>query len=152
MEENKSAIEEYKFLREEIMHHKKRQNTFTAFSYTTIVALWGYAIERENPWITIIALVLTLPTSFRVFEGRQAISQLSAYMQVYLKPITGFRWETMLFEYRSLNHTKSKERLLYFVSKWDYIFLTSASIGLFWVMVIVYERNLKPLFFILYYF
>ncbi len=147
MTANNSAIDEYMFLREEIMHHKKRQNTFTAFSYTTIVALWGYAIERENPWITIIALVLALPTSFRVFESRQAISQLSAYMQFYLEPVTGFRWETLLFKYRSMNHTKSKEKILYFVSKWDFIFLTVASITLFWIMVVIYKKNLEPLVF-----
>lgn len=135
--------EEYQMLREEIMHHKKRQNSFTTFSYTVVVALWGVAIERGSPWIALIASLIILPTSFRVFESRLSISRISSYLQTFIEPKLAYNWETNLSKYRKSKNNRYKDSALYIISKCDFVFLTIGSKALFWLIAYTEKLNLK---------
>lgn len=137
--------EEYKMLRDEIMHHKKRQNTFTVFSYTTAVTLWGVAIDTKSPWITIIPLVIMFVTSLRVFDSRQSIARISSYIQVFIEPNIDYKWESRLHKYRE--HKYFRENFIYFASKCDFILIAVSSSVLFWLLVYWNEKNIKPAMF-----
>ncbi len=134
--------EEYKMLRDEIMHHKKRQNTFTVFSYTTAVTLWGVAIDTKSPWITIIPLVIMFVTSLRVFDSRQSIARISSYIQVFIEPNIDYKWESRLHKYRE--HKYFRENFIYFASKCDFILIAVSSSVLFWLLVYWNEKNIEP--------
>lgn len=140
---NLAIKEEYQMLREEIMHHKKRQNTFTTFSYTVVVALWGVAIERNSPWIALIASLIILPTSFRVFESRLSISRISSYLQEFLEPQLDYNWETQLSKFRKSKRNRFNDSALYLISKCDFVFLTIGSKTLFWLIVYTAKLDLK---------
>lgn len=137
--------EEYKMLRDEIMHHKKRQNTFTVFSYTTAVTLWGVAIDTKSPWITIIPLVIMFVTSLRVFDSRQSIARISSYIQVFIEQNIDYKWESRLHKYRE--HKYFRENFIYFASKCDFILIALSSSVLFWLLVYWEEKNIKPAMF-----
>lgn len=134
--------EEYNYLREEIMHHKKRQNTFTTFAYTSVIAILGYAYQKESPWIVLIGLVIILPTSFRVFESRHAIARIATYITEFIEPYSNIKWESNLHIYREKNKSIIR-KAAYLFSKCDFVFLSLSLSASFWIMAEIWNKNLK---------
>lgn len=138
---------EYFMLREEIMHHKKRQNTMATFAYTIVASLFGVAATADVPILAAIPVVFVFPLSLKFFESRYSIALLSTYMRVFLSESDCPRWENNLSEYYSLTQRQWHEKLVYVCSKFDFFLLCFACPFSFWVLNCNSHRRIdNPLF------
>lgn len=126
---------EYAFLREEIMHHKKRQNDYSTFACTTVVTILGGASIFHVQWISLLCYLIILPCALKAFESRYSIALLSTYMKVYLEPYVGIQWETNLSRYYELTSREWHEKLVYRISKYDYILYSIAAAIFYWMVL-----------------
>lgn len=129
---------EYDFLREEIMHHKDRQNTYSTFTCTAVITILGGAAVSKMQWISLLCFLIILPSALRSFESRYSIALLSTYMKMYLEPHTGIRWETNLSEYYEMNDREWHEKIIYFISKCEYFLCSIAATAFYWM--VLYQR------------
>lgn len=127
-------------LREEIIHHKDRQNMISTFAYTTVAALLGIAVAEKMPYLAMIPLFILLPMALKFFESRYSIALLSTYMKTYLECGDSIQWETNLSMYYEKSKRKWHEKIVYRISKFDFVFLCLASIFSFWIIYI--ENNM----------
>lgn len=132
MNNNENKIEciknekEYFMLREEIMHHKKRQNTMATFACTLIASLIGIAATANVPILAAISTIFVFPLSLKFFESRYSIALLSTYMRTFLSEPGCPNWENNLSEYYSLTQRQWHEKMVYFFSKFDFLLLSVA--------------------------
>ena len=135
---------EYDYLREEILHHKRRQNTYSTFVFTSLIALLGGAAITEMQWISLLGFLIICPAAMKSFESRYSISLLAAYMKTYLEPYVGIRWESNLLQYYNVFERSACEQIVYRFSKYDYFFTTVGTSVFYWL--ILYHK-IKTYFF-----
>lgn len=119
----------YFALRDEVRDNQRQENTMIIFAYTVVATLLGFAF-KDNKWAAMIAMLFTIPVSYRIGRFRDSIAYLSTYMYKFLEPHLGFTWEIDHRSYREKNPTS--KRLLYTVSRCDFIILSLASAASFW--------------------
>ncbi len=132
---------EYGFLRDEIMHHKKRQNQFSTFVCTALITVLGGAAITKEHWISLLGFLIIFPCSMKSFESRYSISLLAAYMSTALEPYAGFQWETNLLKYYEKYDRVHHEQIVYRFSKYDYVFYSFGTSIFYWL--ILYHKTKK---------
>lgn len=131
---NEHFYEEYKMLREEIMHHKKRQNDYSTFACTAVITIIGTAVVAKIPELCLLSLLIVLPCALKSFESRYSISLLSTYMKSHLEPKVQINWETNLSDYREKTSRLPKEKLVYVLSKFDFVLFSLVSCLVYWIL------------------
>lgn len=129
---------EYDFLREEIMHHKTRQNAYSTFACTAVITILGGASVSRTQWISLLCFLIILPCALKSFESRYSIALLSIYMKDYLEPHVGIQWETNLSRYYELTDREWHENIVYRLSKHDYFLYSFATAAFYWI--VLYQR------------
>lgn len=115
----------YFALRDEIKDNQKQENTMIVFAYTIVATILSIAFKEKVKWIALIAMVIVLPISHRIFRFRDSIAYLSSYMSVVLESKLKFKWEKDHYEYRK-KYEISKS-FLYIISRLDFVILSLAS-------------------------
>ncbi len=133
--ERKGLKKEYDYLREEIMHHKHRQNKYSVFVCTALLTLLGGAAVTEEQWITLLGFLIIFPCAMKVFESRYSIALLATYMNTYLEPYIGIQWETNLLQYYHHFERTWDEKIVYRFSKYDYIFYSFGTSLFYWIIL-----------------
>lgn len=122
----------YFALRDEIKDNQKQENTMIVFAYTIVATILSIAFKEKVKWIALIAMVIVLPISHRIFRFRDSIAYLSSYMSVVLESKLKFKWEKDHYEYRK-KYEISKS-FLYIISRLDFVILSLASTASFWIL------------------
>jgi hypothetical protein len=136
--EKRNYEKEYDYLREEIMHHKKRQNQYSTFTCTAVITILGGAAALQKQWVSLLCFLIILPSALKSFESRYSIALLSTYMRLYLEPHVGIRWETNLSQYYDLTSREWHEKIVYRLSKYDFFLYSLAATVFYWM--VLYQR------------
>ena len=126
---------EYDYLREEIMHHKQRQNTYSTFVCTALITVLGGAAITKIQWISLLGFLIILPSAMKAFESRYSISLLAAYMKTYLEPYAGIQWESNLLQYYDDFRRSESEQIVYRFSKYDYVLYSIGTSVFYWLIL-----------------
>ena len=123
---------DYTILREEIMYSRKAQDKYTIFLYTTIATIIGFAVNLHNAYLFLLPLLITLPLSLKIADYWRTISNLAAYMIVFLEKEDSNQWETDNYNIESDFYRKRKikisrnkfEFLLHSLENYDCFFIS----------------------------
>lgn len=127
-------MDEYKFLREEIMDKMNKQDKLTQFAYTTAAAIWSLALTVNSEWILLIALFIAVPVSLRIVKIRMDCAFLAAYMSAFLEQKIDITWECNNELYCDKHPRGKAQGVFYLLSKFDFVFIVLITSGLFWFM------------------
>ena len=94
------ALEEYKSLRAEILEHQKRRDSTVSLALTVSAALLAAAVQFENPYIPLFALLLLHAARIQIVHTDNGIQRISAYIRVVFEGEKNRRWETGSYEIR----------------------------------------------------
>ncbi len=135
MDNKKVEIEkEYQMLREELMYNQKYRDTLAQFAYTVVCAIMAAALAADNEWILLGAVIFLLPMTVRVAECSNSTAYIASYMKTYLEPHLDLKWEINHHAYHSENPRKGWEKVIYYLSRLDFPFLTAVCSVFFWLM------------------
>lgn len=121
-------------LREEMVNKMNKQDQLTQFTYTTSMAIWSIALTVDNEWLIMVSLLILIPISLRSVKFRMDCAFLGAYMSVFLEKDISIKWESNNKIYYNRYPRGKKQNILYWFSKFDYIFIAIISSILFWLM------------------
>lgn len=130
---------DYNNLRDEIMYSRKAQDKFAIFLYTTVATIIGFAINFHNAYLFLLPLLITLPFSLKIADYRRTISNLAAYMIVFLENKNSNQWETDnyniesdLFRKKKMKISRSKtEILIHSLENYDSFLISVFCTGVF---------------------
>ncbi len=135
MDNKKVGIEkEYQMLREELMYNQKYRDSLAQFAYTVVCAIVAAALVADNEWILLGAVLFLLPMTVRVAECSSSTAYIASYMKTHLEPYLDLKWEINHYAYYEKNPRKGWEKVIYYLSRLDFPFLTAVCSALFWFM------------------
>ena len=96
-------LEEYKMLREESQDCFRRQQEWSLFSITTVIALVSLALNLKNiePEMYLLPYIVLCIASVKVHNLRDNILRIAGYMKAEMESTAGFMWETHVHRYRN---------------------------------------------------
>lgn len=133
-------------LRSELMHNHEQENKLIDATYIMIAAIWGTAITVGNQWLVFVSIILLVPLSLRIADIRYSIAFISSYMIVYLEDadVCNINWESRRHNY----YIRNKQSILYLFihtfARMDFVFISIASVSLFWILdkTSLYKTNI----------
>lgn len=119
MSETDYQLEEYKLLREEVLHYMNKDTSLLTCLYTSVAAILFFAVERKIPEGCILTFLIIIPITSKFAYHQKQLAKISAYMSYYLEKNMDLKWETFLVklsEYsqrpRTAKYLKFSEGLL----------------------------------------
>ena len=100
-------IEEYKFLRAEIIFMLQKESDYTKFIFTFIIAAVTLSYKMEESIGYFIGLIMSMIFQVQVLVIRETIVKIGAYIYVFLEPEINIKWET-----RNFNTTNPKDTII----------------------------------------
>lgn len=98
-------IEEYKFLRTEIIFMLQKESDYTKFIFTFIIAAITLSYKMEESIGYFVALIMSVIFQVQVLVIRETIVKIGAYIYVFLEPEINIKWETRNFNPTNPNDT-----------------------------------------------
>lgn len=94
MTDNKS-LQEYDYLRAEIMQKMGLHNSLLTFTITTVVAVLAIGAAAKAFLLYLVPFFIIIPMSLRIAYYRSAMAKISAYMIVFLEEdLKDMHWES----------------------------------------------------------
>jgi len=113
-----SLLEEYKMLRTEILKKQDARLQIFGVTMAAIGVVLGLilrepvSVERELNWYTLalisFALIILNAALILTIHYTQQIQLISTYLQKFIEPKIGIKWETRWTRYRKLKKSSSK--------------------------------------------
>lgn len=96
----KSNIEEYKILREEILHISNKRHQTITMLYSGVAAIIAFAVTVNEPLLYLIPFVVIIPTYSMVITQSNDIRKVGAYLRIFHEsPDSEFMWETWVSKF-----------------------------------------------------
>lgn len=93
-EHKNECLCEYRELRAEMLQKIEMCNTLLTFMYTCTVTILGVSASIQNPFVSLIPLLIIIPTSSRIAYYRESSAKMAAYQIVFIETeLDGIRWE-----------------------------------------------------------
>jgi len=115
-----SLLEEYKMLRTEILKKQDARLQIFGVTMAAIGVVLGLilrepvSVERELNWYTLalisFALIILNAALILTIHYTQQIQLISTYLQKFIEPKIGIKWETRWTRYRKLKKIKLQTR------------------------------------------
>lgn len=96
-EDNNSYLEEYKMLREEVLHFMNKDTTLLTCLFSSVTAILFFAVEWKVEEGCILCFLVIIPIASKLAYHQKQMAKISAYLQIYLEPKLNMKWESFLF-------------------------------------------------------
>lgn len=126
------AEKEYFMLREEITNSAKTIDTLSTFLYTCVATLLGIAIQTNRIEFYLLPYIVIMPITFKIYNLKDSIIYLAAYLHVVLEKQVDIHWETNHIKYYVTNKSTFAEKIIYCGTSFEFIILSLTCTILFW--------------------
>lgn len=123
------AIEEYKYLREEVIKKIELHTTILIFAITGTLMVLTIAFSEKITLLYLVPLFIIIPLTIRVGYHRCNMTKFSAYIIVFMEETkeneentNGLKWETRNTKF--MNRAPKNKNLFVTMHYYEYIFLS----------------------------
>lgn len=94
--DSSQLLEEYKFLREEILYFMDKDTTLLTCLFSCVTATLFFSIEMNVPEGCILAFLIILPICNKLAYHQKQVAKIAAYIQFFLEPHLDIKWESFV--------------------------------------------------------
>lgn len=131
--------DEYRSLREEIIQRQQRREQVFNFVLTAVVAIFGFSVQLQNPYLPLFALLPLLFGKVQIAHISNGLDRAATYIRLALEPGAGLRWETLSYEFRRQNTKYGLRRISSLNVLSNMLFLTGV---IAWILALLLSRDL----------
>lgn len=96
--DSSQLLEEYKFLREEILYFMDKDTTLLTCLFSCVTAVLFFSIEMNVPEGCILAFLIILPICNKFAYHQKQVAKIAVYIQLFLEPHLDIEWESFVKE------------------------------------------------------
>ena len=138
-ESNNFHLEEYRMLREEILHFMNKDTTLLTCLFSSVTAILFFAVEWKIEEGCILAFLAIIPIAGKMAYHQKQMAKISAYLQIFLEPKLNMKWESFLFVLGKHGNRPKTAKYLKFS---ECILMAIASVVTF-LYLAIYEKTLN---------
>lgn len=91
-------LEEYKMLRKEILYFMDKDTRLFTCLFASVTAVLFFALEWKIPEGCLLSFLVIIPIASKLAYHQKEMAKISEYMQHFLEPDLGIKWEMFLSE------------------------------------------------------
>ena len=112
--DSNQLLEEYKFLREEILYFMDKDTTLLTCLFSCVTATLFFSLEMNVPEGCILAFLIILPICNKLAYHQKQVAKIAVYIQQFLEPYLDIKWESFLKDLSIHNDRPKTGRYLKF--------------------------------------
>lgn len=131
-------LEEYKMLRSEMLYFMNKDTTLFTSLFTSVTAVLFFAVEWEIPEGCLLVFLIIVPIGSKFAYHQKEMAKISEYMQHYLEPDIGIKWETFLAK---LSIHKQKPKTAKYLKFSECLMMAGGAVLSFFYIIV--EKGIK---------